>query len=146
MFPIQSLGVESEVCLSHAGGSKVTKPILSSGKRYCISRRRLHSKWLTAIRHLAWSCYLKTRLHLLRPFLKPIYLNSILLWIPPSGNVCLDTNSFLFLSSLHCLLAKGEGGVKKIMKAAAWLIFTVRISFFVCIQSSTSGMHIKNEN
>ena len=29
MFPIQSLGVECEVCLSHAGGSKVTKPIFS---------------------------------------------------------------------------------------------------------------------
>ena len=28
MFPIQSLAVEREVCLSHAGGSKVTKRIL----------------------------------------------------------------------------------------------------------------------
>ena len=32
---IQSLGVECKVCLSHAGGSKVTKPIFSNSiKRY----------------------------------------------------------------------------------------------------------------
>ena len=36
MFLIQSLGVEGKVCLSHAGGSKVTKPIFGkySIKRY----------------------------------------------------------------------------------------------------------------
>ena len=28
MFLLQSLGVECEVCLSHAGGSEVTKPFL----------------------------------------------------------------------------------------------------------------------
>ena len=37
MFPIQSLGVECKVCLSHAGGSKVTKPIFSNSiKRYSV--------------------------------------------------------------------------------------------------------------
>ena len=30
MFPIQSLAVECEVCLSHAGGSKVTKRIFGN--------------------------------------------------------------------------------------------------------------------
>ena len=39
MFPIQSLGVECKVCLSHAGGSKVTKPIFSNSiKRYLIKK------------------------------------------------------------------------------------------------------------
>ena len=43
MFPIQSLAVECEVCLSHAGGgSKVTKPIFSnSRKRYWYSIENL---------------------------------------------------------------------------------------------------------
>ena len=37
MFPVQSLAVECEVRLSHAGGSKVTKPIFSNSRKryYC---------------------------------------------------------------------------------------------------------------
>ena len=37
MFPIQGLGVECKVCLSHPGSQKVTKPIFSnSGKHYSL--------------------------------------------------------------------------------------------------------------
>ena len=33
MFPIQSFGVEYKVCLRHAGGSNMTKPIFSNSRK-----------------------------------------------------------------------------------------------------------------